>query len=259
MDRIRSIILPVAALVFGLAGAILRRLELAFVYDASGLPITGHPLTLAMALLSALFVVILVLGAVLSVKPAPDYGSCFSGDPVACVIHTASGIILAAAAVAGIISAQGDLFLSLSLYLLALAGLCICCHGVFCLVGKEGQPPSGLLLVPVFCVCIRLIYVFKGWSADPSIVDYIYELLAIILISISLFMASGFIFDSCRPRLTAAVSLCGIYFSLVTFLNVTSPDQKLFFIFSALYMLSLALRMTGPRSLQEASESPEQL
>lgn len=248
MARVRSLILPAAALIFGVLGGILRKLELASVYDASGLPVSGHPVSMAMAILSAMFAVILVFGAVLVIKPAGGYEAYFPGCAGSSVIHTASGGILAVSSVLGIMSAQGDMFRTISLYLMVLAGLCICCHGAFCLAKKEGQPPSGLLLVPVFCMCVRLIYVFKGWSADPSIVDYIYELLAIIFITLSLFFTSGFLFDACRPRVTGAVSLCGIYFAVLTAMSCGSAEQMLFFAFAALYMVALAIRMIGTKN-----------
>ena len=50
MDRVRSLILPCAAVVFGVLGGTVRKIELAVVYDASGLPISGHPVSMAMAL-----------------------------------------------------------------------------------------------------------------------------------------------------------------------------------------------------------------
>lgn len=248
MDRVRSLILPAAALVFGVLGGMLRKLELASVYDASGLPISGHPITLAMAILSALFAVILALGALLIVKPAGGYEAYFPGCIGSSLIHTASGAVLAVSSVLGILSARGDMFQSVSLYLLVLAGLCVCCHGGFCLAKKEGQPPSALLLIPVFCMCVRLIFVFKGWSADPSIVDYIYELLAVIFITLSLFFTSGFLFDTYRPRLTAAASLCGVYFAVLTAMVSTSTQQMLFFIFAGLYMLSISIRMISTKN-----------
>lgn len=140
------------------------------------------------------------------------------------------------------------MFRTITLYLMVLAGLCICCHGAFCLAKKEGRPPSALLLVPVFCMCVRLIYVFKGWSADPSIVDYIYELLAIIFITLSLFFTGGFLFDASRPRATGAVSLCGVYFAVLTAMSCGSSQQMLFFVFSALYMIAAAIRMIGTKN-----------
>lgn len=243
MDRIRSFILPAAAVVFGILGGMLRKIELSTVYDAFGLPVSGHPVTIAMAVLSALFVVILVLGAVLIIKPAGGYEAYFPGCTASSVIHTASGVLLAVSSALGAMTAGGDMFLTVACYLLVLAGLCICCHGGFCLAKKEGQPPSVLLLIPIFCMCIKLIYVFKGWSADPSIVDYIYELLAVIFITLSLFFTSGFLFDAYRPRLTAAVSLCGVYFCMLTAFNSTSADQMLFFFFAALYTFSMSIRM----------------
>ncbi|MBE6992161.1 MAG: hypothetical protein E7430_06260 [Ruminococcaceae bacterium] len=248
MDRVRSLILPAAALVFGVLGGLLRKLELASVYDAAGLPVSGHPITIAMAILSGLFAVILVLGSVLIIKPAGGYEVYFPGCTGSSLIHTASGAILAVSSVLGVLTAQGDMFRSVTLYLLVLAGLCICCHGVFCLAKKDGQPPSALLLIPVFCMCIKLIYVFKGWSVDPAIVDYIYELLAVIFITLSLFFTCGFLFDECRPRLTAAVSLVGVYFAVLTAMVSGSAEQMLFFAFAALYMLAISLRMIGTKN-----------
>lgn len=255
MDRIRSLILPCAAVIFGVLGGVLRKLELSAIYDASGLPVSGHPLSIAMAGLSAAFAVILVLGAVLTIKPAGGYEAYFPGCIGSSVLHTASGAILAGSAALGIMAARGDMLLTVALYLQVLSGLCICCHGGICMAGKEVQPPSALVLIPVFCMCVKLIQVFKGWSVDPSIVDYIYELLAVIFVTLSLFFTSGFLFESCRPRLTAAASLCGVYFAVVTVFSSFAMDQILFFIFAAMFMFAMSVRMLSGKMPEQMPEA----
>ena len=86
-----------------------------------------------------------------------------------------------------------------------------------CRIRPEGETrkpfQSPLLLVPVCCLVVRLVFVYRVESVSPSLTAYYVELLALAALTLAFYRLSSFAFQSGRPRrfalyTCAAVVLC---------------------------------------------------
>lgn len=76
-----------------------------------------------------------------------------------------------------------------------------------------GKPLSlWLFLVPVLFFAMRLVINFRGWSRDPAILDYCYDLFAHISMTCALLHMGSFCLDKGGRRITVFFCLCGLFF-----------------------------------------------
>lgn len=282
----KEILLPGIAAGGGVAGLLLRRWELATAFEAeTGLPISGAPATWSLIALT-----LLVAGALLLLCPRHagafpggyDQAFCCS-SPLYATGAIAGGFFLGAAGLVQLFHLPQVLrqamitaevvkvtlrVLLLSLPQIALAALCLASALCVVLTAKnnyraEGKGKrSGKLLLPAYTCCLWLITAYQVRAGDPVVLDYLYELFAIISTLLALYFMSGFSFQRARPVLTCFFCLMGVYFSLVTLADAHALDRLLLYAFAIFYLLASAAALlshagkdaAAPRATEDQPE-----
>ena len=201
----------VCTLVVSALGATLRNLQLQYAFDEAGLPVTGSGLTIALAAVCLLGVLILLPGC----KALPGRKAFSDNFPPCAVCFGLSAV----GAAAILIGSAGSVWQAMPFgasildllpgFLGVFAALCIfmAAYGKY----KGAKPMAALYLVPFFFAAVRLVLDFKnGWSSDPIILDYCFEMFAMLFAMTALYHLAGFCFDRGLRARTAFWSLAGV-------------------------------------------------
>ena len=73
--------------------------------------------------------------------------------------------------------------------------------------------PLAMLLLPAVYYVISLVCQFRFWTRDPVILDYCYDLFALISTMCALYHLGGYGFDRGQRRMTVFFTMCGVFFS----------------------------------------------
>jgi hypothetical protein len=256
----RFAFLPLLTTAAGLAGALIRRYELQHAFESdTGLALSGYPASVVLLLLSAAVILfVLFLSGGRSAIGALSYRDAFrtteAGSFAAIVL---SSLFLFGSAASGAMLYLSGTETRVSRLLLfaftAISGACILVTGLRTYRDKNTEQSGILLLVPAFFACLWLVLVYQTNAADPVLLHYIYELLAVVFAVLGLYSIAGFGFGRGRVKRTAFYCLLGEYFSLVTLADGHSLPFYLLYAFSALYLvLSAALLLKNSAQAQAA-------
>lgn len=250
----KEIVLPVTAIAGGAAGFFLRRWELVSAFEPdSGLPIPGMPATLALIGLSAVMAVLLVL---LCRGAGKDFGGGYDeafyalGNTPYMMGMVAAAFLMAIAGallllqVPGLYRSASGMTKGLPMLSLMpnvlLAGLCLASGWSLLQLGRnnfkgEGKGKySSSLLIPAYAACMWLIAAYQARSGDPIILDYVYQLFAIVSAVLGAYFMAGFGFERGRVFPSALFSLLSMYFILVTLAD--THESALMFLFAAYFL-----------------------
>ena len=238
------VILPILlALVGGAGGFLLRRWELATVFDSNGLPTLWSAPSL---LLIALSVVLTVAFILLVRKPAhvpADYAEGFSAGNNWLYLM-AMAFAACALLMAGILGLRSHILFGPGQLLTTLTDL-FCLLSFFCVLSAALANFRGstqrfdlLLLAPGYTFCLWLVCSYQEQASDPVVLDYVYQMLAIICSLIGMYFSAGYSFGRPKFRRCAVFSLLGIFFTLVTLAEPHSTTDRLMFLFALLYQLA---------------------
>lgn len=144
---------------------------------------------------------------------------------------------------------------------LALGGFAAAvCWVAVALVRRQGKTPSAvLLMLPALFYAVELIIEFRGWSRDPLIMDYCFDLFALICVMCATFHLGGFCLETGARRLTVFFSLCGVFFSAAAIVKTTAANA-LGYGAAILWLLAnlwLLLRTSRKREEEPAEETEE--
>lgn len=189
------------------AAWLLRLKQLESLYDETGYVVAGAgkgPLTW---LCLAALVVFAVLAWLLRPRRKHTALADRSVPVLALTLAAALGMVLGCVAMIRQLENEYDL-------LLAAGGLITAiCWAVVALDRFRGRElPALLFMIPTLFYAVRLILDFRNWSQDPMILDYCFDLLALICIMCATFHLGGFSFDKGKRRLTVFFCCCGIVF-----------------------------------------------
>lgn len=236
-------LLPLLAVIGGIGGFFLRRWELSTAFEISGLAI---PWTAASVMLIALSILLALAVAILCRKPKNElktYGDAFFAPGnwfYLAALALASACLLVGALV-GFKSAMTSW--PRSILHLALWALCIAAF--FCVLNialsnfrSVSRKYNVTLLIPAYALCLWLVSAYQQHAADPVVLDYVYELFAIICTLLGLYFAAAFSFAKAKVWRCAFFSLMGIYFSIVTLADSHDRATQLLYLFAILYLLA---------------------
>jgi hypothetical protein len=265
-------------LFFGFAAGGLRALELQLAWDPElGVMSPGHPASLGLIAVSIVFFLIMLPLTRVRSKP--------TGERVASARHTPTYLtadILAAAAL--LVSAYLDINrhaqlaetggASTSLLVFSLltvfTGLCMVMLMRMTLRGVVDKAYGFYMTVPVFWSCFWLIMEFAANSANPILLSYTYEILAIVFIVLALYSMAGFFFDMPHTSQTLLYCVMGAFFSCITVLGPIlsyvfwgvwpvegSADWAQFFrfLFATIHLLASVYVLRGHKIAQRAAAS----
>lgn len=272
----KEILLPGITLAGSAAGFFLRRWELATAFEpGTNLPIAGMPATwalIALSLVMAGAILLLSLGRHFAFPGGYDQAFRSASPHYAAVTITA-GFLLGAGGVLKLIQFPADLQAYQALsgqvlfsFLPRLLLVALCLAAALCIIltarnnyrGEGGGARSALLLVPPYAGCLWLITAYQTRAADPVLVDYIYQILAIVAILLALYDMAGFSFEKPRVAGTVCACLTGVYLSAVTLADSNDLATLVLFAFAILYLTaSAAVLLRNDRLLlADASAEP---
>ena len=267
---------PAAVLLAGgLGGLALRKWEHLSAFEAdTGLPIPGAPATLALIALSAAVLLVLALlcrGAGRGLQggydqamdlPAPLRSQAVTGMVLGGFLMLGAGALLLAGLAGRYLA--GEAVGLAGLLVLAreglLAVLVLSSGASVLLLGKnnyrrEGRGErSACLLAPAYTACVWLIVTYLDHSGDPIVLDYVYQLFAVVASVLGSYFLAGFGFQRPKGFPAAFFSLAAIYFCLVALGAwgglpevLLSGGYALYFAASAAALFHDAPRPLGPR------------
>ena len=235
------VILPILlAIASGGVGFVLRRWELATVFESTGLAVLWSAPSL---ILIALSVVMAAAFLVLVRKPKyqpSDYNEAFSAQNNWLYLI---GMAVSAAAIlfAGLSGLRTNGYCSLLCKLMNL----LCLLSFVCILATAWNNFRGknlrfsiTLLVPGYTLCLWLVSAYQERAADPVVLNFVYEMLAIICTLIGLYFSTGYSYGRPKFCFCTVFSLLGVFFTLVTLADPHTMRDRLMFLFMFLYQLS---------------------
>ena len=207
----------------GLAGFVLRLMMLTVGYDAQGVQIPGSWPMVSLWVLSGVVLVGLAL-LCFGMGARSGLEENFQASPVVQLLN------------------NPDLF-SMVVYALGLGGgSALAYNGYLRLSGKVSGPAG--MLVSLYLAAL-LICRFRGWSADPLLGDYCFQLLAVIASMVASYQLAGFPLGKGRRRASIFWSMTAVFFSCI---SLADPDWtgRLFFAAMVLWQLTGCCSLVRP-------------
>lgn len=233
----KEFFLPALTVAGGILGFGLRRWELATAFEPdTGLPIAGVPATYALAALSAVMVLVLLLLCRSKFEYLPrEDDSAFAA--LGNRLYAASSVLSAFLMLGGgvfmgwsFLAGRSDALAwgtfqiqSFSLIMRLIVAVLAAAAGVAMLVvaksrfrGPMRSKYDILQLLPAYACGIWLVASYQTRAGDPVQLDYVYQIFAIIACLLGLYYCAGFSFGKGKPYRTCLFSLLGVYSSAVT-------------------------------------------
>ena len=255
--RIFSVFMPFFALIAGAAGFYLRLMELMNVFDAdTGLPARGAGVTLGLVALSVLF---LLLAFVFCLRVADKHVSpagfenAFGTDPLTYPFaFSIIGLVWLVATIKQFLDLkssgtllQGDLYF---LILSALAALSVAFFAIEMYQDPRRKMTFALSMVPTLFMCFWLILIYKQNAANPVLLSYCYQCLAVIASALGFYFTSGFVYNKPAPGKTIFFYLAAVYFGFVTLAD--GHDTTIRLIFAAIIAMNVTYSSMLIRNLR---------
>lgn len=199
--------------VLTLLGSLMRSGQLHSIFDAAGLPAAGHPLSWMLGILTVLVIVLSVLFAQL----LPRGGSAGEACVVQFAVQTLAGVLVLAGAAVGLfaqIRTQPVSYHTALYFLQMLSGLCMI--GAGWLQYKDQKPGVGYFAVVCIWQLLTLLLNFRGWSMDPTILDYCFRLFALVSGMCAAYHIGALSLEQKGRRMAAFWCMAGSFFSVVS-------------------------------------------
>ena len=206
MTKLKNMILPAVAVLFSAAAWFLRRELYAAALDSKGLLLSGHPLE------TALWAVVLGGGLALVLAASQLKGSDLYGDNFTPSIPAFCGNALMCATVLAMVLYQ-VLPMSEKVNLVWKALGFLTAPGLLwvAICRSMGKKPffgvhGGLCVF----LLLYLISRYQGWSGNPQMQDYVFELLASVALILFSYYCTAFEADSGSRRMQLATGLLAV-------------------------------------------------
>ncbi len=227
---------------------LLLRLWLQFTgFDAKGFLVSGHPARSLLWLLTALTLGTL-LYATWNLKNGNKYRSNFPASPVGGMGTAlgASGIGLTC----GIELIAGTQGIDTLCAIMGIVAALILIFVAYCRWKGLHPTPMAHIVVSLFFM-LRLICFYRHWSADPRLLDYVFQLLALVFVMLATYQRAVFDANYGSRRAFAFYCLAAVYCCC---LSLVSWQDVLLFLSLAVWMLTDLCRLTPMESRPEPRE-----
>ncbi len=244
----KAVLFTFMSLVFGAGGALLRRIELIQAFESGGLPILGHPMTVALIVLSVFFAVFsgaLMLwlrqaGLNLAGKEQTGSVSRKLGAAECCL-----GVIaLAAMGASAVVRFRDPACFcgKFEMVLCALTVLGAACGIVsFVMLARADGAGKAGLMAPAAVMCVYLVYVFRQDGSDPVLLHYVFGLLAVTVSLLSMYYFAGAYYEYSKPSVNMFFAMTGIYLCMVALADDRSLSDMLMLICCIIYHISVII------------------
>ena len=255
--RISAVFMPFFALLAGAAGFYLRLIELWNVFDRrTGLPERGSSITLWLIVLSVVF---LLLALMFAIRAGVKYSSprgfenAFGTDPLTYPFaFSLIGIIWLGATVKYFFDMDvasggltGELYFSI---MSALSAISVAFFAIEMYQDPRRKMTFALSIIPTLFMCFWLILIYKQNAANPVLLSYCYQCLAIITSALGFYFTSGFVYNKPSPGITIFTYFAAIYFCFVTLADEHTITVKL--IFTAIIAMNITYSSMLIRNLR---------
>jgi hypothetical protein len=262
--RVFSFVMPGFALAGGAVGFYLRMVELRDVFDAAtGLPERGAVVTMALFALCGGFLLPTLLFSIWAVAKyttkenfANAYGTEGAWYPT---VLSVAGVVWLGATIkrfadlnaAGAVSVVDWCFLIMS-------ALSAVSFALFAIVERRDKPHKatlGLSVIPTLFMCFWLILLYKDNAANPILLSYGYNCLALIAAALGFYFTSGFVFGKPAHGKTILAYLSAVFFGFVTLADDHMVEFKL--IIAAFVAINATQSFMLIRNLEAKSSSTD--
>ena len=121
---------------------------------------------------------------------------------------------------------QSDLFF---LILSALAAISVAFFAIEMYQDPRRKMTFALSIVPTLFMCFWLVFIYKQNAANPILLSYCYQCLAVITSALGFYFTSGFVYSKPAPGKTIFFYLAAVYFGFVTLADAHDLAIKLIF------------------------------
>lgn len=206
----------IALMAFSAASAALRASQCRTGFDEAGLPIGGAASRAAVPcilLLAAAYFILAARGLPAKRGACGDLAESFrfSGNTTAAACAIIGAFLVMAGAAASAMG-HGSLRQSALAAVGAVGAVCTLC-AVFALY-RDGGARGGLLLVPVCCLVVYLIFLYRADASDPVLAGIYAEILALAALTYSALERAAFAFRNGAPRLYLPAGALSIVLAL---------------------------------------------
>lgn len=236
--------LPALVGVLAAAGFVLRKLVYAGAVDEKDLLITGHPLVIALLVLTAAALV-LIAAAAWKLDGSEMFEDNFSASAAAFLGHgmAAAGVLctvlLNAPMMSGLLGTAWKL-------LGWLTPVCLFLAGYQRLQGK--RPFFGLHAIPCLFFAVHVVNHYQVWCSNPQVLDYVFALFGAVALSLFGYHQAAFDVDAGKRRMLLGTGLAAVYLCAAELALTAYPY---------LYFGGLLWAMTGLCSLRPVPKKPE--
>jgi len=244
----KAVLFTFMSLFFGAGGALLRKIELIQAFDAGGLPLPGHPMTVALIVLSIFFAVfsgslmlwLRQIGVNLMDKETAEPVSRKLGV-IECTLGVIALLIMGASAVVkftdpACFCGRFETALCAVTVLGAACGIV----SFVMLARKDGSGKAGFM-APVAVMCVYLVFVFRQDGSDPVLLHYVFRLLAVAVSMLSMYYFAGASYENIKPSVNMFFAMTGIYLCAVALADERSLSDMLMFLSCIIYNISVII------------------
>jgi len=229
--------MPFLALAAGAAGFYLRLLGLDVFDKLTGLPKRGEPITFALIALSIVFILVFIIFSIIVfVKHSASSGfeNAFGTDPLSYpLVFTLIGVAWLGATVKYYldlgtlwpIPVVDLIFIVLS----AFSAISIALFSIEMYQDPRRKSKFTLSVVPSLFMCLWLVVLYRRNAANPVLLSYCYECLAIITATLGFYFTSGFVYNKPAPGKSLVSYFAAIYFCFVTLADPHTLAVKIIF------------------------------
>lgn len=275
----KNMFLPVTALAGGIAALVLRLLQNRIGFEVlTGLAIRGAVINRLLPVALLLLAILLFLSARQLQKRQPQiFPQGFQTENLALLTLAVCGIFLVGISGAlefavslgiplpfpeleSMVFVNDRLTLRMSGMLSLLSAVSLFPAAAACRKHEgQGIPvvKGALLLVPVVCLVVRLVLVYRIQSINPVLSVYYIELLAMVLITLALYRLSAFAFSQGNPRLFGFYTCVAVVLSIAHIGDGFSIASLLYLGFSMALFAFLLILQAETDSLSAEDAVPD--
>lgn len=245
----KKILYPLLALALGAAGYLLRTRQLAeAIHPDTGLLILAHPATYALIGLTAGAALVLLILSLTVASEAQNWYAAFHADsplPRLLSYIGALGFGATTLLVLYLLTLSGLPYSLLELPFQSFFGLLMifACAAAFFLTGRNGDSGSTSLapVIPGFTCCVWLVLTYHSNASNPSVMAFLWQLLAVIAACMSWYYTAGFAFQHPHPRRTVFFYLMTITLCITALADRTELYQQVLLASTALWFLGRSI------------------
>lgn len=241
----KKVLYPLLALIFGAAGYILRARQLAEATDPdTGLIPLAHPATYALIGLTLVAALVLAILSLTVANEAQNWYSAFHSEillPRLLSYAGALGFGVSTVLIGYLLYLSGLPYSLSEMPFQSLFGLLMifACLAAFFITARNGDSGNTSLapLFPGFTCCVWLVLTYHSNASNPSVLAFVWQLLAVISACMAWYYTAGFAFQHPHPRRTAFFSLMTVTLCVTAIADHCELYQQALLAATALWFL----------------------